>query len=413
MTQILRQSTQVIVQIGPFVDVGDGFTPETGITLSGADEAEILKSNTTTTTSIASNTWAAITGCDGWYGLTLSTTDTNTVGTLTVMVNDDSVCLPVFARFQVIEEATYDMLYASSAVGYISNAPVNVAQFGGSNGTFASGRPEVNTTHIAGSSVSTSSAQIGVNVVQIEGSDATDQIRDAVVDDATRIDASALNTASVTTIPAIVADTNELQTDWANGGRLDLILDARASQTSVDDLPTNAELATALGTADDAVLAAIAALNDFDPASDTVVLDATQPNYAPAVAGDEMDLVDAPNATAVAAIQNGLSTHSAADVWSVATRVLTAGTNIQLPSNGLANVTAWTVAITGNITGNLSGSVGSLGAQAKLDVNAEADTAITDHFTFTVAGQADSNVKYVNDVEVTGDGQSGTEWGPA
>lgn len=35
-----------------------------------------------------------------------------------------------------------------------------------------------------------------VDVASIEGSDATDQIRDAVVDDATRIDASALNTAS-------------------------------------------------------------------------------------------------------------------------------------------------------------------------------------------------------------------------
>jgi hypothetical protein len=33
-----------------------------------------------------------------------------------------------------------------------------------------------------------------------------------------------------------------------------------ASQTSVDDLPTNAELATALATSDDATLAAIAAL---------------------------------------------------------------------------------------------------------------------------------------------------------
>lgn len=55
----------------------------------------------------------------------------------------------------------------------------------------------------------------------------------------------------------------------------------------------------------------------------------------------------------------GFSTHSAADVWAVTTRVLTAGTNIQLPANGLANVTTWTVAITGNITGNLSGSVGS------------------------------------------------------
>lgn len=52
-----------------------------------------------------------------------------------------------------------------------------------------------------------------------------------------------------TEIAAILADTNELQTDWANGGRLDVILDARASQTSVDDVPTNAELAAAITTA--------------------------------------------------------------------------------------------------------------------------------------------------------------------
>ena len=52
----------------------------------------------------------------------------------------------------------------------------------------------------------------------------------------------------------------------------------------------------------------------------------------------------------------GFSTHTAADVWSSGTRTLTAGTNIQLPSNGLANVTAWTV----NVTGSLSGSVGSV-----------------------------------------------------
>ncbi len=39
-----------------------------------------------------------------------------------------------------------------------------------------------------------------------------------------------------TEIAAILADTNELQADWANGGRLDLILDARASQSSVDTI---------------------------------------------------------------------------------------------------------------------------------------------------------------------------------
>jgi hypothetical protein len=48
--------------------------------------------------------------------------------------------------------------------------------------------------------------------------------------------------------------------DWLDGGRLDLILDARASQASVDDLPTNSELSTALAAADDAVLVAIDAL---------------------------------------------------------------------------------------------------------------------------------------------------------
>jgi hypothetical protein len=39
-----------------------------------------------------------------------------------------------------------------------------------------------------------------------------------------------------TQLAAIVADTNELQGDWTNGGRLDLILDARASQSSVDTI---------------------------------------------------------------------------------------------------------------------------------------------------------------------------------
>lgn len=39
----------------------------------------------------------------------------------------------------------------------------------------------------------------------------------------------------------IVADTNELQTDWANGGRLDLILDARASQTTADAIEADTQ----------------------------------------------------------------------------------------------------------------------------------------------------------------------------
>ena len=50
------------------------------------------------------------------------------------------------------------------------------------------------------------------------------------------------------------------------GDNVNASISSRASQVSVDDVPTNAELATALAAADDAVLAAIAALNNLSAA---------------------------------------------------------------------------------------------------------------------------------------------------
>lgn len=91
---------------------------------------------------------------------------------------------------------------------------------------------------------------------------------------------------------ATLADTNELQTDWADGGRLDLILDARASQTSVDDLPTNSELATALAAADDAVLAAIAALNNLGSAGAQAAAEAALAAYGASTFDPSADAVE-------------------------------------------------------------------------------------------------------------------------
>jgi hypothetical protein len=65
------------------------------------------------------------------------------------------------------------------------------------------------------------------------------------------------------------------------GAQTKTVLDARASQTSVDDLPTNAELATALGTADDATLAAIAALNNLSSAQAQTAAAAALTAYDP------------------------------------------------------------------------------------------------------------------------------------
>jgi hypothetical protein len=57
-------------------------------------------------------------------------------------------------------------------------------------------------------------------------------------------------------------------------------------------------------------------------------------------------------------------------------------------------------------------STGS-GLTAGQDANLSAIKAKTDSLAFTVAGQVDANIQYVNDVQVTGTGETGSEWGPA
>jgi hypothetical protein len=71
---------------------------------------------------------------------------------------------------------------------------------------------------------------------------ATDTVAHVTLVDTTTTNTDLVTAAAIrseidsnsTKLAAIVADTNELQTDWADGGRLDMILDARASQSSVD-----------------------------------------------------------------------------------------------------------------------------------------------------------------------------------
>lgn len=142
----LKQSTAAQSRaIGPFINDADFKTPETGLTIANTDIKLVVNGGA----SANKNSGGGTHRVNGVYGITFDATDTATVGEMEVSVVV-SGALPVFAKFFVVEEAVYDMLFAASALGYINNAPVNVAQFGGSNGTFASGRPEVNTSHAAG-----------------------------------------------------------------------------------------------------------------------------------------------------------------------------------------------------------------------------------------------------------------------
>lgn len=77
--------------------------------------------------------------------------------------------------------------------------------------------------------------------------------------------------------------------------------------------------------------------------------------------------------------------------------------------------TAVAASAVASVTGNVTGSVGSVvGLTASnLDASVSSIKTQTDKMAFTVANKIDSNITYVNGHAVTGDGHTGTEWGPA
>lgn len=106
----LKQSTAVDIGLGPFVDSTDGFTAETALTIAQADVR--LKKN--------GGAWAqknqassATHEENGWYEVSLDTTDTNTLGLLVVAVNETGA-LPVWQRFTVVPANVYDALISGT-----------------------------------------------------------------------------------------------------------------------------------------------------------------------------------------------------------------------------------------------------------------------------------------------------------
>lgn len=246
----IRQGATHKVVIGPVVAVGDGFTPVTTLDVATADEAEVILHNNATVVDISGYTWAAIVTADGYYHLTLHADISGTVGHMTVVINDDNLCLPVRADFTVVEEAVYDALYAADAVGPNTTTPPTAVEIRteiDSNSTqlglIVGDTDELQTNQgnwVTATGFSTHSA---ADVVTALGTGSTltacvtatgfsthsaADAADAVWNElsAGHTDAGKAGQQLWTDLDAVLADTNELQADWANDGRLDTILDA-------------------------------------------------------------------------------------------------------------------------------------------------------------------------------------------
>lgn len=110
-----------------------------------------------------------------------------------------------------------------------------------------------------------------------------------------------------------------------------------------------------------------------------------------AQAGDEMDLINAPNPIAVAAIQSGLSTFDpSSDTVAHVTLVDTTTTNSDMRGTDNALLAA-------SYTAPDNSSITAIKAK-------------TDNLAFTVAGQVDANTKSMNDTTVNGTGIAADLW---
>ena len=156
-------------QPGDTVDCNFGTTnPSTGasFTLGGTPAVSVYKDNSTTesTTGVTLtadfdtrtglNHVRITTGSDGTFYAAGSFFEVViTTGTVnSVSVVGQPVCSFSLAKVSALRPATAGRTLTVSSGGA---ADANVTQYGGTNGTFSSGRPEVNTTHLAGSSLGT------------------------------------------------------------------------------------------------------------------------------------------------------------------------------------------------------------------------------------------------------------------
>ena len=195
MTNFLKQSTTTDVMFGVFVDDTDGKTTEEALTLTANDlqlskncGAALAKNESTNATHIYG----------GNYKVPLDATDTGALGTLELMCKI-SGALPIRKTFVVVPANIYDSIISGTGVLH-----ADITQCGGS--AVATGAIPNAAADAAG----------GLPISDAGGLD---------------LDAKLANTNEIT-----VARMGVL-TDWINDGRLDLILDIIAADTTTD-IPT-------------------------------------------------------------------------------------------------------------------------------------------------------------------------------
>jgi hypothetical protein len=108
----LEKGSSAIIMAGPAIASSDGYTPSTALALTTAPAIRLSKNgaaygNRGSTIAVAS-TYA------GYYSVSLSSNDTDTLGRLRISIYKSSTHIPFWEDFTVITSNVYDSLYGGS-----------------------------------------------------------------------------------------------------------------------------------------------------------------------------------------------------------------------------------------------------------------------------------------------------------
>ena len=342
MAMMLKQSTAVDVLIGPFVDITNGATAESGETPT------VKLSKNGQTLAAKSDVTVPVHDADGYYNCELDATDTNTVGTLVLTVAASATALPVRHEFQVVAANVYDSLYAAGGTDILqvettTNSDKTGYSISGTKTTL-DGLNDVAATDIVSSGAITTSGGAVSNVT-------------LVATTTTNTDMRGTDGANTTTPPtsAQIADAvwdeslGAHTTAGSTGKALKQIKEGVISaESSVNDLSsTTTTFVTSLteatdGFYQDKVIVFISGtltgqarhIDTYVGSTKSITVSKA---FTSAPANADEFLILAIHEYGIDEIQAGLSTSAeiaalnditATDVWAAATRTLTAGTNL-------------------------------------------------------------------------------------
>lgn len=394
----VRQSTAFETAIGPVLD-------SSGVAVTDCVVGD-FKLKKTSGNFAALNGSATLTHVSaGFYDLVLTTSDTDTVGTCCVVIDDTTnACAPLY--LQVVEEAVYDALFASSAAGYQvpiwSSASATVSLTNTTVATVTTTTTATNVTTVNGLAAGAiTAAAIAADAIGASelAADAVAEIADAVWDEVLSGHLTAGSTGNALNAAGSAGDPWSTSLPGAYGAgsagyiigtNLNATVSSRAASSS---LPTNfSALAITAGGIVQADLQTIktqtvtcsggVTIPAATLASTTNITSATGVTLTPATGlGNQTADITGNLSGSVGSVTNvdniwtfdvsaGYSANSAA------LTLYTIGVNADTPISGLptaANISAevWSDTtrtltgtqafnLTGNITGNLSGSVGSV-----------------------------------------------------